>query len=68
MQTTLKVPTISCAHCKSTIEGAVGQLRGVAEVAVDITEQTVAIDFDPEVISLNVIKGAMHEVGYEVVS
>lgn len=68
MQTTLKVPTISCAHCKSTIEGAVGQLSGVADVAVDIAEQTVAIDFDPEVVSLDAIKGAMDEVGYEVVS
>lgn len=67
MQITLKVPTISCAHCKATIEGAVGQLGGVAVVAVDITEQTVAIDFDPDVVSLDAIKGAIDEVGYEVV-
>ena len=68
MQSTLKVPSISCAHCKSTIEGAVGKLGGVADVTVDIAEQTVAVDFDSEAVSLDVIKEVMSEVGYEVVS
>ncbi|MEE9582486.1 MAG: cation transporter, partial [Acidimicrobiia bacterium] len=34
---TLSVPDISCGHCKSSIEGAVGPLDGVelVEVAID---------------------------------
>ena len=34
--TTLDVPTISCGHCKSSIEGAVSGLQGVRSVEVGI--------------------------------
>ena len=33
---TLSVPDISCGHCKSSIEGAVGPLDGVELVEVAI--------------------------------
>jgi copper chaperone CopZ len=33
---TFSVPTVSCAHCKMTIEQAVGNLPGVASVNVDV--------------------------------
>lgn len=64
--TTLNVPGISCDHCKSSIEGAVGRLTGVGTVSVDIERRTVAVNFDTEEISLAEIVAAIDEVGYEV--
>ncbi|HJU82221.1 MAG TPA: copper ion binding protein [Acidimicrobiia bacterium] len=67
MNITLNVPGISCAHCKNTIEGAVGQLEGIDVVAVNIDQRTVAIDFDDAAVTLPEIVAALDEVGYEVV-
>ena len=66
MNTTLNVPGISCAHCKNTIEGAIGQLDGVETVEVDIDGRTVAIDFDGAAVTLPDIVAALDEAGYEV--
>jgi copper chaperone len=66
MPVTLNVPDISCAHCKSTIEGAVAPLEGVSSVEVDIDGRTVEVDFDPSQTDLDKITAAIEEVGYEV--
>lgn len=66
MSIVLNVPDISCAHCKSTIEGALGNLAGIVKVEVDIADRTVELDTNPEVVSLDQIITALEEVGYEV--
>lgn len=66
MNTTLNVPGISCDHCKSTIEGAVGQLDGIEAVEVDIDRRIVAIDFDHTAVTLPEIVAVLDEAGYEV--
>lgn len=68
MPTTLNGPSISCAHCKSTIEGAVSDLTGVTAVDVDIDARAVEIDFDPKEVSLDEIVEAIVDVSYEVVT
>jgi copper chaperone len=62
----LNVPTVSCNHCKMAIENAVGALDGVEEVAVDVAEKTVSIEFDTDAISLESIEETVAEEGYEV--
>jgi copper chaperone len=62
----LNVPTVSCNHCKMAIENAVGALDGVEEVAVDVAEKTVSIEFDTDAISLESIEETVVEEGYEV--
>ena len=37
------IPGVSCAHCKATIEQAVGQLPGVAAVEVDVDTRRATI-------------------------
>ncbi len=64
--TTLDVPTISCGHCKSSIEGAVGSLAGVRSVEVGIDSKQVDVDFDDAAVSLDVIVAAIEEQGYDV--
>ncbi|HEY3428987.1 MAG TPA: heavy-metal-associated domain-containing protein [Acidimicrobiia bacterium] len=68
MNTTLNVPTISCDHCKDTIEGAVGRLEGIETVQVDVEQRIVAVAFDDTAISLPQIVAALDEAGYEVAS
>ncbi len=63
---TLSVPDISCQHCKSSIEGAVGPLNGVDSVEVAIDDRTVAIDYDGTDDTFEGIVAAIEEQGYEV--
>jgi len=63
---TLSVPDISCGHCKSSIEGAVGPLDGVELVEVAIDERTVAVDFDGTDDTYSAIVDAIEGQGYEV--
>ena len=63
---TLSVPEISCAHCKQSIEGAVGKLAGVDSVTVDIEPRSVSLVFDDSTVDIGQIKAAIEDVGYEV--
>jgi copper chaperone len=46
VQEVLSVPDVSCNHCVSAIEGAVGGLQGVQSVTVDLDRKDVTIRFD----------------------
>ena len=63
---TLNVPDISCGHCKSSIEGAVGELTGIDKVEVTIDAKTVDLAFDESSVSMDAIVEAIEGVGYEV--
>jgi copper chaperone len=64
--TTLNVPTISCGHCKSSIEGAVSGLDGISRVEVEIDAREVAVDYDDTAIELDAIIEAIEAQGYDV--
>ena len=66
MSTILNVPTISCDHCKMTIERALSELEGVSKAEVDIDRRQVEVDFDASQVSMEEIEEALDEVGYEV--
>jgi copper chaperone CopZ len=61
---TVKVPSISCGHCVSTIEREVGDLEGVASVSGEQTSKSVTISWDPEVTDWVVIENHMKEIDY----
>lgn len=65
-QTTLQVPEIHCDHCKSSLEGAVGDLAGVANVEVSVPDATVEVVFDENTVTLDSIKQTIEEQGYAV--
>lgn len=65
-QISLQVPEVHCDHCKSSIEGAVGQLSGVNSVDVSIAEAKVDVDYDETTGDLDSIKKAIEEQGYAV--
>lgn len=64
----LKVPDIHCGHCKMSLEGAVGDLSGVANAEVTIDERTVDVRFDETLTSMDDIVEAIEDQGYEVLS
>jgi copper chaperone len=62
----VSVPEISCAACKTAIEGALGPLDGVRTVVVDITGKRVSVDFDEALISHEALVAAIESQGYAV--
>ena len=64
MTSTYFVPGISCEHCKTSIEGEVGRLDGVAVVEVDVEAQTVFVDGD---VADDDVRAAIVEAGYDEV-
>lgn len=40
---TLNVPSMSCGHCKETVEKAVAGVDPTAKVAVDLTSRSVGV-------------------------
>lgn len=64
--TTLQVPEVHCDHCKTTLEGAVGELGGVSSVDVDVPNATVDVSYDEASVDLDQIKQTIEEQGYVV--
>jgi copper chaperone len=65
---TILVPEIHCDHCKTSIEGALGQIDGVERVAVDVAAKTVTVTYDQTLVDRARLVGAIAEQGYEVPS
>ncbi len=62
----LKVEGMSCSHCENAVKTAVGALLGVESVTVDLAGETVTTVFDSGAVSLNDIKNAIEDQGYDV--
>ncbi|GHU55468.1 copper chaperone CopZ [Clostridia bacterium] len=60
----INVEGMMCEHCVKAVTGAVSPLDGVAKVDVDLAAKTVTVEYDK--ISLEKIKEAIEEQGYEV--
>jgi copper chaperone len=65
-QVTLKVKGMSCGHCVNAVEGSVGELQGVAKVNVNLSDGNVDVEFNPSEVSLDQIKEAIDDQGYDV--
>ncbi|NGQ95905.1 heavy-metal-associated domain-containing protein [Brevibacillus sp. SYP-B805] len=61
---TLQVEGMSCNHCVATIEGALREIG--ASGKVDLAGKTVSVTFDEEKVSLEAVKEAIEEQGYDV--
>lgn len=63
----LQVNGMSCDHCVQTISKAVGGLKGVAGVQVNLDNKAVTVDFEENQTDLKTISDKITEVGFEVV-
>ncbi|WJH32795.1 copper chaperone CopZ [Paenibacillus sp. CC-CFT747] len=62
----LNVKGMSCGHCVNSVEGAVKNLGAAAKV--DLAAGSVAVEFDENAVTLDTIKEAIEDQGYDVVS
>jgi copper chaperone len=62
----LKVPEMSCGHCKAAVEGELNKLSGVENSDADVEKGTVAVRYDETKVTTEDLKGAIEEAGYTV--
>ena len=63
---TLNVEGMSCDHCVKAVNSALSAIAGVTDIAVSLKEKKVSFSFDPAQASLDVIKTAIIDAGYEI--
>jgi copper chaperone len=60
----VKVPEMSCGHCKAAVEGELNKLSGVENSDADVEKGTVAVRYDETKVTTEDLKGAIEEAGY----
>jgi len=65
-ETTLKVPDMSCGHCKAAVESELNKLSGVEHSEANPDKGTVDIVYDEGSVSTAQLKTAIEEAGYTV--
>ena len=63
---TIVVPEIHCDHCRTSIEGALRPLHGVALAVVDVGARSVTVDYDAGAVDRAALIAAIEDQGYEV--
>ena len=61
----LQVKGMTCGHCVSAVEGAVKEAGGTA--TVDLASGSVTVQFDEAKLSVDAIREAIEDQGYDVV-
>ena len=64
---TLPVSGMSCAVCAGRVEKTVAELDGVKNSSVYFASESLTVEYDSTVTSLDLIKDAVEKIGYKVV-
>ena len=67
MEVTLQVQGMSCNHCKQAVTDALSNLDGVSSVQVDLETGKVDVTYDENTVTLEQMKEAVEDQGYDVV-
>ena len=67
MTKTITIEGMSCGHCTARVETALKALDGVQEVIMSLEDKTAIVSAE-EKVSEDMMKGAVTEAGYDVVS
>jgi copper chaperone len=62
----LNVEGMSCQHCVNGIKKAVGGLKGISKVEVDLAAKKVIVELDSQVITQQAVEETIEDQGYEV--
>jgi len=63
----LQVSGMTCINCTKSIEKALNGREGIYNATVNLALENVTVEYNPEQISLAVIKKSIQNVGYEVI-
>jgi copper ion binding protein len=66
MKTTLKIDGMSCEHCVKHVTEALKGIKGVKSAKVSLKDNNAVVEHGDEA-SLEALKAAVVEAGYEVV-
>ena len=66
-EVTFKLSGMHCTMCAQAIEKALNKKEGVYKAVVNFATETAFVEFNPGQVSLEAIKKAIREVGYDVV-
>lgn len=66
MNTKMKVYGMTCMHCHKRVTDAIMAVEGVSSVDVSLEDESATVEFDPDKTSLEKIKQAVVDAGYEV--
>jgi copper chaperone len=67
-QIQLDVKGMTCGHCKASVTGALEELDGVKSVKVDLEGGKADVEYDESKVSVEQMKEAVEEQGYDVVA
>lgn len=62
----LTAPDISCGHCVSTVQQAVGDVAGVESVTASAETKVIDVRFDPSQVTVDRIEAVLDDAGYPV--
>ncbi|MDR1495575.1 MAG: copper ion binding protein [Clostridiales Family XIII bacterium] len=65
-QVTINIEGMSCEHCVKAVTDATTALPSVSDVSVDLDAGAASLTYDPSEISLDAIKEAIEDQGYDV--
>lgn len=65
MNTKLKVYGMTCMHCHKRVTDTIMAIEGVSSVDVSLKDESAIVDFDPASTSLEEIRQAVMDSGYE---
>ncbi|MDR0500717.1 MAG: copper ion binding protein [Coriobacteriales bacterium] len=63
---TINIQGMSCQHCVQAVNQAVNGISGVFDVQVDLAGGSATVTFDAQETSLDDIKAAIADEGFEV--
>jgi copper chaperone len=63
---TINIEGMSCEHCVKAVTDAVAALPSVSDISVDLDGGTASMTYDHAEISLDAIKEAIEDQGYDV--
>ena len=66
IEKTLRVPDMSCGHCKAAVESELNKLSGVERASADVEKGTVEVSYDEAAVTTEDLKEAIEEAGYTV--
>jgi len=63
----LNVEGMSCSHCENSVKKSVGALDGVENVTIDLEGKKVTVQYDSDKASVQSLKDAIEEQGFDVI-
>ncbi|CAA9412944.1 MAG: hypothetical protein AVDCRST_MAG22-2016 [uncultured Rubrobacteraceae bacterium] len=60
----LRVPDMSCGHCESSVQEALGELDGVERASADHAKGEVELTYDAGKVTEEDLREAVEEAGY----